>query len=107
LAGPTESEGVGAFVEAMAKQENKSKAELVKQFFEHVRPSSLLKRFATVDEVAADGDLPSWRGLFSDERGSTASRWRCREGDSLMRSGSSRLTLIRSGSSSIAILRRR
>jgi len=25
LAGPTESEGVGAFVEAMAKQENKSK----------------------------------------------------------------------------------
>jgi len=53
LAGPTESEGVGAFVEAMAKQENTSKAEVEKQFFEHVRPSSLLKRFATVDEVAA------------------------------------------------------
>ena len=53
LAGPTESEGVGAFVEAIAKQENKSKAEVEKQFFEHVRPSSLLKRFATVDEVAA------------------------------------------------------
>jgi len=53
LAGPTESEGVGAFVEAMAKQENKSKAEVEKQFFEHVRPSSLLKRFATVDEIAA------------------------------------------------------
>ena len=52
LAGPTESEGVGAFVEAMAKQENKSKAEVEKQFFEHVRPSSLLKRFATVDEIA-------------------------------------------------------
>ena len=32
LAGPTESEGVGAFVEAMAKQENKSKAEVEKQF---------------------------------------------------------------------------
>ena len=47
LAGPTESEGVGAFVEAMAKQENKSKAEVEKQFFDHVRPSSLLKRFAT------------------------------------------------------------
>jgi NAD(P)-dependent dehydrogenase (short-subunit alcohol dehydrogenase family) len=53
LAGPTESEGVGAFVEAIAKQEGKSKAEVEKQFFEHVRPSSLLKRFATVDEVAA------------------------------------------------------
>jgi NAD(P)-dependent dehydrogenase (short-subunit alcohol dehydrogenase family) len=53
LAGPTESEGVGAFVEAMAKQQNKSKEEVEKEFFEHARPSSLLKRFATVDEVAA------------------------------------------------------
>jgi len=53
LAGPTESEGVGGFVDAMAKQQNKSKKEVEKEFFEHVRPSSLLKRFATVDEVAA------------------------------------------------------
>jgi len=53
LAGPTESEGVGVFVEAMAKQQKKTKAEVEKDFFEHVRPSSLLKRFATVDEVAA------------------------------------------------------
>ena len=53
LPGPTESEGVGVFVEAMAKQQKKSKAEVEKEFFEHVRPSSLLKRFATVDEVAA------------------------------------------------------
>jgi NAD(P)-dependent dehydrogenase (short-subunit alcohol dehydrogenase family) len=48
LAGPTESEGVGGFVDAMAKQQNKSKQEVEKEFFEHVRPSSLLKRFATV-----------------------------------------------------------
>jgi NAD(P)-dependent dehydrogenase (short-subunit alcohol dehydrogenase family) len=53
LPGPTESEGVGVFVEAMAKQQKKSKAEVEKEFFKHVRPSSLLKRFATVDEVAA------------------------------------------------------
>jgi len=53
LAGPTESEGVGAFVEAMAKHQKKSKAEVEKEFFQNVRPSSLLKRFATVDEVAA------------------------------------------------------
>jgi NAD(P)-dependent dehydrogenase (short-subunit alcohol dehydrogenase family) len=53
LAGPTESEGVSGFVEAMAKQQGKSKAEVEKEFFEDVRPSSLLKRFATVDEVAA------------------------------------------------------
>jgi NAD(P)-dependent dehydrogenase (short-subunit alcohol dehydrogenase family) len=53
LAGPTESEGVGGFVEAMAKQQNKSKETVEKEFFERARPSSLLKRFATVDEVAA------------------------------------------------------
>jgi NAD(P)-dependent dehydrogenase (short-subunit alcohol dehydrogenase family) len=53
LPGPTESEGVGAFVEAMGKQQNKSKQVIEKEFFERVRPSSLLKRFATVDEVAA------------------------------------------------------
>jgi NAD(P)-dependent dehydrogenase (short-subunit alcohol dehydrogenase family) len=53
LAGPTESEGVAGFVEAMAKQQKKSKGKIEKEFFEHVRPSSLLKRFATVDEVAA------------------------------------------------------
>jgi hypothetical protein len=53
LAGPTESEGVGGFVESMAKQENKSREQVEKEFFEHVRPSSLLKRFANVDEVAS------------------------------------------------------
>jgi NAD(P)-dependent dehydrogenase (short-subunit alcohol dehydrogenase family) len=53
LAGPTASEGVVGFVEAMAKQQKKSKSEVEKEFFEHVRPSSLLKRFATVDEIAA------------------------------------------------------
>jgi len=53
LAGPTDSEGVSVFVEALAKQQKKSKAEVEKEFFEHARPSSLLKRFAAVDEVAA------------------------------------------------------
>ena len=53
LAGPTESEGVGSFVKAMAKQQNKSNEDVEKEFFATARPSSLLKRFATVDEVAA------------------------------------------------------
>jgi NAD(P)-dependent dehydrogenase (short-subunit alcohol dehydrogenase family) len=53
LAGPTESEGVGVFVESLAKQQNKSKEQVQKEFFEQARPSSLLKRFARVDEVAA------------------------------------------------------
>jgi NAD(P)-dependent dehydrogenase (short-subunit alcohol dehydrogenase family) len=53
LAGPTASEGAGHFVESMAKQQNISKAEVEKQFFATVRPTSLLKRFETTEEVAA------------------------------------------------------
>lgn len=53
LAGPTASEGVGSFVESMARQQNKTKEEVEKSFFAQARPSSLLKRFASVDEVAA------------------------------------------------------
>ena len=53
LAGPTASEGVGNFVEGMAKQQDVTKAEIEKQFFSTVRPSSLLKRFETPEEVAA------------------------------------------------------
>jgi NAD(P)-dependent dehydrogenase (short-subunit alcohol dehydrogenase family) len=53
LAGPTASEGVGDFVESMAKQQGVTKAEIEKQFFSTVRPSSLLKRFETPEEVAA------------------------------------------------------
>jgi NAD(P)-dependent dehydrogenase (short-subunit alcohol dehydrogenase family) len=53
LVGPTESEGVGTFVESLAKQQGISKAEFEKKFFERVRPSSLLKRFETPEEVAA------------------------------------------------------
>ena len=53
LAGPTASEGVGDFVESMAKQQGITKAEIEKQFFSTVRPSSLLKRFETPEEVAA------------------------------------------------------
>jgi NAD(P)-dependent dehydrogenase (short-subunit alcohol dehydrogenase family) len=53
LAGPTASEGASAFVERMAKEQNVSKAEVEKQFFATVRPTSLLKRFETPEEVAA------------------------------------------------------
>lgn len=53
LAGPTASEGVGGFVKAMAKQQDKSKEQIEQEFFQFARPSSLLKRFATVEEVAA------------------------------------------------------
>src|SRR5256886_6265017 len=53
LAGPTKSEGVGAFLDRLAKQNNVSKADMEKMFFEKGRPTSLLKRFETPDEVAA------------------------------------------------------
>ncbi|HWX21202.1 MAG TPA: SDR family NAD(P)-dependent oxidoreductase [Candidatus Binatia bacterium] len=53
LAGPTRSEGVEEFVANMAKTRNISPAQVEKEFFQTVRPSSLLQRFATTDEVAA------------------------------------------------------
>ena len=53
LAGPTASEGVAGFVEAMATKQEKSKEQIEQEFFQFARPSSLLKRFASVDEVAA------------------------------------------------------
>jgi NAD(P)-dependent dehydrogenase (short-subunit alcohol dehydrogenase family) len=53
LPGPTRSRGVEDFVDALAKKEGKSFAEFEKEFFEKVRPTSLLKRFATPEEVAA------------------------------------------------------
>ncbi len=52
LPGPTRSEGVERFVKDMAKHEGKSSAEVEKEFFKNVRPSSLLQRFATNEEVA-------------------------------------------------------
>lgn len=53
LAGPTASEGVGGFLQDMAKRQGKSPAEIEKEFFNSARPSSLLRRFATPEEVAA------------------------------------------------------
>ncbi len=52
LPGPTRSEGVGGFVENMAKQQGVDAAAVEREFFRSVRPSSLLKRFATTEEVA-------------------------------------------------------
>lgn len=52
LPGPTASEGVEEFVENMAKQGKKDRQSVEKEFFETVRPSSLIKRFARAEEVA-------------------------------------------------------
>jgi NAD(P)-dependent dehydrogenase (short-subunit alcohol dehydrogenase family) len=52
LPGPTGSEGVGAFVEGLARSRGISAAEVEREFFRDLRPSSLLKRFVAPEEVA-------------------------------------------------------
>jgi NAD(P)-dependent dehydrogenase (short-subunit alcohol dehydrogenase family) len=53
LPGPTKSRGVGDFVDALAKSSGKSFEAFEREFFEKVRPTSLIKRFATPEEVAS------------------------------------------------------
>jgi len=53
LPGPTRSEGVEQFVRDLAKSQGSDESSAEKEFFRTVRPSSLLKRFATPEEVAA------------------------------------------------------
>jgi NAD(P)-dependent dehydrogenase (short-subunit alcohol dehydrogenase family) len=53
LPGPTRSRGVNDFVDALAQSEGKSFAAFEKEFFEKVRPTSLIKRFSTPEEVAS------------------------------------------------------
>ena len=52
LPGPTMSEGVTDFVGSLAKQQATDAAGVERDFFKTMRPSSLLKRFATPEEVA-------------------------------------------------------
>ncbi|NVB79906.1 MAG: SDR family oxidoreductase [Kofleriaceae bacterium] len=53
LPGPTASEGVVTFMKDLAAHEKLSPSEMEKQFFSTARPSSLLGRFETPDEIAA------------------------------------------------------
>jgi len=53
LPGPTASEGVGQFVAEMATSRGLDAATMEREFFATARPSSVLQRFATPDEVAA------------------------------------------------------
>ena len=52
LPGPTMSEGVEAFIKDIAKHNGVSVEEATRQFFQQQRPTSLLQRFATVEEIA-------------------------------------------------------
>jgi len=53
LPGPTRSEGVGTFVQDMARHKGITEEAMEKDFFQTVRPLSLLRRFATSEEVAS------------------------------------------------------
>jgi NAD(P)-dependent dehydrogenase (short-subunit alcohol dehydrogenase family) len=52
ILGPSKSEGVVQFMEDLGKQNNQTFEEVEKDFFKNVRPSSLIQRFAQVEEDA-------------------------------------------------------
>jgi NAD(P)-dependent dehydrogenase (short-subunit alcohol dehydrogenase family) len=53
LPGPTRSRGVGDFVADWAAKSGKTAQTVEDEFFKTARPTSLIKRFATTEEVAA------------------------------------------------------
>ncbi|MCW5315931.1 SDR family oxidoreductase [Nostoc sp. KVJ3] len=53
LPGPTRSEGVEDFITKLAQKNGITPADVEAEFFQNIRPSSLIKRFATNEEVAA------------------------------------------------------
>jgi NAD(P)-dependent dehydrogenase (short-subunit alcohol dehydrogenase family) len=52
LPGPTRSDGVEGFLQSMAAQNKVTADEMAANFVKEHRPSSLLQRFATVEEIA-------------------------------------------------------
>jgi NAD(P)-dependent dehydrogenase (short-subunit alcohol dehydrogenase family) len=53
LPGPTASEGAQRFLDNMAAAQKKTLKKIEEEFFQNIRPSSLLRRFATPQEVAS------------------------------------------------------
>lgn len=52
LPGPTKSRGVGEFINDLSKSGHKSSEEVEKDFFTHMRPNSIIQRFADPSEIA-------------------------------------------------------
>ncbi|MGB5600546.1 MAG: SDR family oxidoreductase [Thiothrix litoralis] len=52
LPGPSRSEGVETFVQQIADQQGMTFDEMEREFFNNIRPSSLIQRFATPEEDA-------------------------------------------------------
>ncbi len=53
LPGPTRSRGVSGFLSDLARADNISVTEVEKNFFKNMRPSSLIQRFASTEEIAS------------------------------------------------------
>jgi NAD(P)-dependent dehydrogenase (short-subunit alcohol dehydrogenase family) len=53
LAGPTASEGVTGFIAKLAEEKKLTPAQFEQEFFKHMRPTSLVKRFLKPEEVGA------------------------------------------------------
>lgn len=53
LPGPTSSEGSQNFINDLARQQDKPKSQVETEFFKNERPSSLLQRFTTTEEIAS------------------------------------------------------
>lgn len=52
LPGPTKSKGVDGFIEDLSKANHQSVQQVEQDFFKNMRPTSLLQRFASVEEIA-------------------------------------------------------
>ncbi len=52
LPGPTSSEGVQQFVQNLGTEQQKSPEQIEQEFFATIRPTSLIKRFTTPEEIA-------------------------------------------------------
>jgi len=53
LPGPTASEGVNEFVSGLARTKRVDRGSVERQFFSEARPTSIIQRFATPEEIAA------------------------------------------------------
>jgi NAD(P)-dependent dehydrogenase (short-subunit alcohol dehydrogenase family) len=53
LAGPTASEGVTDFIGKLASERKMTPAQFEQEFFKHMRPTSLVKRFLKPEEIAS------------------------------------------------------
>jgi NAD(P)-dependent dehydrogenase (short-subunit alcohol dehydrogenase family) len=53
IPGPTYSEGIGRFLDEVLESQEGERVELERRFLKNLRPTSLIKRFATAEEVAS------------------------------------------------------